>query len=150
MYWTLLAACGCPRKTLTFMCGVTGLRSLCLTTYVLHRFRSCPQFKSDVGVAGVYADGGSNTEGPPKIGDQFCGILAVRTGLIMAHLHEIPNQPAYFTAEKPVPKRRIEDAVIAYGWSHFINDTSNPEWLPRLPMVKSVIKTMYRNCTLLF
>jgi PhoPQ-activated pathogenicity-related protein len=95
-----------------------------------------------IGLAGIYADGGGNGDGPEKIGDQFTGILATRTGILMGHLHEIPNQPAYFTAEKP-PRRRVEDALIAYGWSHFINDTTNTEWLPRLPMVKSVIKAMY-------
>lgn len=101
------------------------------------------KLRATVGLAGIYADGGENGDGPEKIGDQFSGILAYRTGLIMAHLHDIPNQPAYFTAEKPAPRRRVEDALIAYGWSHFINDTSKPEWLPRLPMVKSVIKAMY-------
>jgi len=92
-------------------------------------------------MAGVYADGGHNGDPAPTEGDSFGGIVAVRTRMIMSHLHQIPNEPAIFYAEKP-PKYRSEDGLIAYAWSHFINDTSKPEWLPRLPMVKSVIKAM--------
>jgi len=38
--------------------------------------------------------------------------------------------------------RRTEDQVIAYTWSHFINDTSQPDWLLRLPMTKAVVRAM--------
>lgn len=53
---------------------------------------------------------------------------------------QVPNQPMYFTDD---PKRRTEDALIAYTWAYFMNDTSrNPEWLARLPMTKAVVRSM--------
>jgi len=92
--------------------------------------------------AGIYADGGPHTGDPaPDIADQFAGILAVQTQQVVAHLYNIPNEPVHFYAEKP-PHRRSEDAVIAYTWSHFLNNTNEPNWLLRLPMVKSVVKAM--------
>lgn len=38
--------------------------------------------------------------------------------------------------------QRSEDSLIAYTWAHFINDTSDPIWLARLPMTKAVVKAM--------
>lgn len=54
-------------------------------------------------------------------------------------LTQVPNQPIYFNAD---PIRRTEDAFIAYTWAHFMNDTTKPEWLARLPMTKSVVRAM--------
>jgi len=110
-----------------------------------HWLEICVPHKQTKGAkiqAGIYADGGGQGDQAPTKGDSFAGIIAVRTGQLVAHLHQIPNQPIYFTAEKPTPKRRVEDQLIAYTWSHFLNHTDQPEWLARLPMVKSVVKAM--------
>lgn len=89
-------------------------------------------------VAGLYITGGYNTDGPPQAGSEdleLATALALTTGAPCATLFQIPNAPVYFTAEQP-PKRRVEDAIIAYTWNHFINDPTEPEWLLRLPMTK--------------
>jgi len=39
-------------------------------------------------------------------------------------------------------KSRSEDAIIAYTWSHFLNDTTHPFWLLRMPMTKAVVRAM--------
>uniref|UniRef100_A0A914EHI3 PhoPQ-activated pathogenicity-related protein n=1 Tax=Acrobeloides nanus TaxID=290746 RepID=A0A914EHI3_9BILA len=37
---------------------------------------------------------------------------------------------------------RDEDAVIAFTWSHFLNNPTQPNWLLRFPMVKASIRAM--------
>lgn len=89
-------------------------------------------------VAAMYITGGDNTDGvPPNDGEDIllCAAIAVFAEAPCAVLFQIPNQPIVFAAEQP-PKKRVEDEVIAYTWSHFINDTTEPDWLLRLPMTK--------------
>jgi len=57
------------------------------------------------------------------------------------HVAQIPNEPIWFN-EDWKHKRRTEDGIIAYTWSHFINDTTHPYWLLRLPMTKAVVRAM--------
>jgi len=66
----------------------------------------------------------------------------VSTGCIGAALFQIPNEGIVFLEEKPTPKRRSEDAIIAWTWKHFTDDPSNPEWLLRLPMTKATVRAM--------
>ena len=38
----------------------------------------------------------------------------------------------------PQKKNRNEDAILAWAWRSFIDDPEHdPEWIPRLPMVKA-------------
>jgi len=60
---------------------------------------------------------------------------------VSVHIAQIPNEPIYFN-EDWRHKRRGEDGIIAYTWSHFLNDTSHPYWLLRLPMTKAVVRAM--------
>lgn len=39
-------------------------------------------------------------------------------------------------------KKRSEDALIAWGWKKFMENTSDPKILLRFPMVKAVSKAM--------
>lgn len=87
-------------------------------------------------------DGGGQDPNPPQGQDLIGNMLAQQTNLVVGHLFQIPNEPAMFASEG-FKKRRSEDAVIAYTWSHYINDTSKPQWLLRLPMVKAVVRAMY-------
>jgi len=57
------------------------------------------------------------------------------SGSVGTVLYDIPNQPITFNAESP-PRPRSEDDMIAWTWQHYLNDTSNPDWLARLPMTK--------------
>eukprot|EP01012_Entosiphon_sulcatum_P013982 TRINITY_DN1912_c0_g1_i1.p1 TRINITY_DN1912_c0_g1~~TRINITY_DN1912_c0_g1_i1.p1 ORF type:complete len:498 (+),score=125.56 TRINITY_DN1912_c0_g1_i1:41-1534(+) len=92
----------------------------------------------------MYITGGDNGDSPPdeKSEDLLLSYaLSLGSGCIAVTLFQIPNQPVYFTAD-PKHKRRSEDAVIAFTWDRFINDTSNPEWLLRFPMTKSAVRVM--------
>jgi PhoPQ-activated pathogenicity-related protein len=92
----------------------------------------------------VWITGGDNNGHTPKATDQdivVTSYMATKSGIIGAALFQIPNQPCYFSGENN-SHHRTEDAVIAYTWSHFINDTSKPNWLLRLPMTKAVIRAM--------
>jgi PhoPQ-activated pathogenicity-related protein len=61
--------------------------------------------------------------------------------MITANIGQIPNQPIVFSSD-PNRQHRSEDAMVAYTWAHFLNDTTNPEWLARLPMTKACVRAM--------
>jgi PhoPQ-activated pathogenicity-related protein len=63
---------------------------------------------------------------------------AKSTASVAAELRMIPNQPLTFNGDG---KPRVEDDLIAHCWIKYI-DTGDATWLPRLPMVKSVIRAM--------
>ena len=103
-----------------------------------------PEKRDTDDFAGIYVGAGHNGDSLPGIKDQeveFCSLLALSTNAITANLKQIPNQPIYFS-EDPDKKRRTEDALIAYTWKHFIQNTSEPEYLARLPMTKAVVRAM--------
>ncbi len=85
-------------------------------------------------------DGGSNTNTPPDI-DLSLAASAVLLHTVVIDLKMVPNEPETFFGENP-PVPRSEDAIIAYTMDHYLDDTSNPDWLVLLPMVKAAVKTM--------
>lgn len=98
----------------------------------------------------VWITGGDN-EGthPPKAGDEdvlVTAYTAVATGTIGVALYDIPNQHMVFALD-PLQKSRSEDAIIAFTWWHYIQNTSEPEWLLRLPMTKAVMRAMDATTT---
>ncbi|XP_071129143.1 autocrine proliferation repressor protein A-like [Mytilus edulis] len=90
-------------------------------------------------------DGGSNTDAPPTVSDNFVALtiaFAVSTGCIGADLKMIPNQPIVFK-DDPEQKKRKEDAVIAWTWKTFVEkNSSDPEFLLRFPMTKASVRGM--------
>jgi len=72
----------------------------------------------------------------------FVPFALLKTHLTAKDLDQIPNQPIVFNSD-PLQKRRSEDAIIAFTWAHFLNNTSQPNWLLRLPMTKAVVRAMY-------
>lgn len=82
--------------------------------------------------------GGSNDAPMPKGANFAVTQIAEATGSIVAELRNIPNQPLIFHGDG---KPRKEDDLIAYGWNQYL-ETGDPTWLPRLPMVKSVVRAM--------
>lgn len=94
-------------------------------------------------MAFLYINGGSNKEfsQPPSDIDTIVSQFATSTGTIGASLGQIPNQPLVFVGEEN-QKSRSEDAMIAYTWSHFINNTYEYDWLARMPMTKASIRAM--------
>eukprot|EP00045_Choanoeca_perplexa_P003730 m.33128 g.33128 ORF g.33128 m.33128 type:complete len:491 (+) comp12198_c0_seq1:30-1502(+) len=92
----------------------------------------------------MYITGDYNTDSIPKTSSEdvlLCIAIATTSFAPCAVLFQIPNAPIYFTAEQP-PKRRVEDAIIAYTWNHFIENPDEPEWLLRLPMTKAAVRAM--------
>lgn len=66
--------------------------------------------------------------------------IASGTQSVVINLKDVPNQYLSFS---DAPKALKEDDLIAYAWAKFLEDPDqNRHWLPRLPMVKSVIRTM--------
>eukprot|EP01130_Rhizamoeba_saxonica_P000875 TRINITY_DN10765_c0_g1_i1.p1 TRINITY_DN10765_c0_g1~~TRINITY_DN10765_c0_g1_i1.p1 ORF type:complete len:481 (-),score=101.69 TRINITY_DN10765_c0_g1_i1:42-1484(-) len=100
-----------------------------------------PDEPKQVDTGMVFIDGGSNRPNPPTTTDAMTLILCTKTKTITADLSQIPNQPATFPSDWKHQKR-TEDAVIAFTWSHFVNNTKEPYWLLRMPMTKAVVKAM--------
>ena len=63
---------------------------------------------------------------------------AMKSNSVAAELKMIPNQPLIFNGDG---HPRVEDDLIAYSWIKYM-DTGDATWLPRLPMVKSVVRAM--------
>jgi PhoPQ-activated pathogenicity-related protein len=64
--------------------------------------------------------------------------FALATNSVVAVLDNVPNQALIFNNDG-IP--RDDDDLIAYGQEKFMQ-TLDPTWLPRLPMVKSVVRAM--------
>ena len=86
----------------------------------------------------LFVGGGRNGQKLPKTANQRTLQIALATKSVVAELGMIPNQPLVFHQDG---KERFEDDLIAYAWDQFLK-TEDPTWLPRLPMVKSVVRAM--------
>jgi PhoPQ-activated pathogenicity-related protein len=78
----------------------------------------------------------------PKPTDNFVeltSMFAVATGTIGADLQQIPNAPILFKKD-PSQKSRTEDAIIAWTWKEFLENTNDPYILARLPMTKAAVR----------
>ena len=82
--------------------------------------------------------GGGNEGAPPTKGDAMMLEIAKATNSMVIELKMIPNQPLVFHNDG-IPRK--EDDLIGYCWDQFLN-TGDATWLPRLPMVKSVVRAM--------
>ena len=82
--------------------------------------------------------GGNNLSKMPEAANPLIAQIAEATGSIVAELHMVPNQPLVFHGDG---KGRSEDDLIAYAWDQFLK-TGDATWVPRLPMVKSVVRAM--------
>ncbi|CAF0930820.1 unnamed protein product [Brachionus calyciflorus] len=95
-------------------------------------------------VALLWIGEGSNQNRLPKPSDYdvlLTSNFSLSTETITALIQQVPNQPIIFK-DDPLKKERSEDALIAWGWKKFMDDTSNPEILLRLPMAKAVSRSM--------
>ncbi len=86
----------------------------------------------------LFIGGASNDSGPPEKIDERTMAIAEATSSIVAELKMVPNQPLIFHGDG-VPRK--EDDLIGYAWDQFLK-TGDVTWLPRLPMVKSVVRAM--------
>jgi PhoPQ-activated pathogenicity-related protein len=86
----------------------------------------------------LFIGGGGHQSEAPKGPDAITLAIAKATLGVVAELKNIPNQPLVFHNDG---QARSEDDLIGYAWSQFL-ETGDPIWLPRLPMVKSVVRAM--------
>jgi PhoPQ-activated pathogenicity-related protein len=86
----------------------------------------------------VTVGGGANGKPAPAAPSPLAVRIAKMTSSVVAELRMIPNQPLILNGNG---KPRVEDDLIAYCWIKYM-DTGDPTWLPRLPMVKSVVRAM--------
>ena len=82
--------------------------------------------------------GGSHESNMPNGPDAIAATISKATGSIVAEIKNIPNQPLIFHQDG---QPRTEDDLIGYAWSQYL-ETGDATWLPRLPMVKSVVRAM--------
>lgn len=94
------------------------------------------QVKHDTGF--VMIGGGRNGGAAPAKPSPEVVRIATETHSIAAELRMIPNQPLVFDQDG---KERVEDDLIGYCWNKYLK-TGDATWLPRLPMVKSVVRAM--------
>lgn len=89
-------------------------------------------------IAFLFVGGGSNDRPMPDKADPIVMKMAEETGSIAIELRTIPNQPLTFHQDG---QPRKEDDLIGYAWDQFLK-SGDPVWLPRFPMVKSVVRCM--------
>ena len=90
----------------------------------------------------MYMTGNCIDDAPPTADSEdllVSAYLATHTATITATLFSIPACPITFAAD-PLHKRRYEDSIIAFTWSHFHDHPDQPEWLLRLPMTKAGVR----------
>jgi len=115
------------------------------STYLqTHWLQMCvPDGLDDPSVAYIYMDGGRNGPftSPPNDLDFTIYIPCVEAKTISLGLYQIPNSPVVYQGD-PSQKSRTEDAIIAWTWAHYINNTLEPDWLARMPMTKAGVLAM--------
>eukprot|EP00005_Dracoamoeba_jomungandri_P002721 CAMPEP_0174260104 /NCGR_PEP_ID=MMETSP0439-20130205/8841_1 /TAXON_ID=0 /ORGANISM="Stereomyxa ramosa, Strain Chinc5" /LENGTH=558 /DNA_ID=CAMNT_0015344265 /DNA_START=89 /DNA_END=1762 /DNA_ORIENTATION=+ len=96
----------------------------------------------------LYIDGGSNKtfdQPPDSVTTQiaiFCMLETLSNNpSIVATLLQIPDEPMVFYKD-PERKRRSEDGIIAYTWAHYLNYSTQVDWLLRFPMTKASVQAL--------
>jgi PhoPQ-activated pathogenicity-related protein len=127
------------------------------TTYVVdlksQKWRSVPEVSRDLWqhwlvvvkpdkveheTALLFVGGGANDSPAPERAGPELVQIARATRSVVAELRMVPNQPLVIDNDG---KQRKEDDLLARAWVKYM-DSHDPTWLPRLPMVKSVVRAM--------
>lgn len=95
----------------------------------------------------MYITGGGNDNPNSFPGDDdedlvMTAELAVASRTPAATLYQVPNQPLAFPWDPWHNNGRSEDSAIAITWWHYIQNTSQPEFVLELPMTKSAVKAL--------
>ena len=83
-------------------------------------------------------NGGSTNEADPGPAAVEFGAATALTGIVLAELRAVPNQPLAFVGES---SPRSEDAILAYTWDKFLR-TGDQRWPAHLPMTKAAVRAM--------
>ena len=87
----------------------------------------------------IWIGGGDREDELPEKANSILVRSALLTKSITVGVHNIPNQPIYFSRD--TMDGRYEDEIIAYGWREFLESGArkeDAEWLARLPMTNAV------------
>lgn len=72
----------------------------------------------------------------PKDEDMVLGAsMAMGMGVVTGILFQVPNEHTTFAAD-PLQMSRTEGAILAYCWSLYLDDPTNPEWIAEFAMTK--------------
>ena len=94
------------------------------------------QAKSDIAL--LYIGGGRNGRPAPEFENSLEATIALETHSVVGLLGQVPNQKLIFN-EDSIERR--EDRLLAHAWTQF-NSHNDPQWIPLLPMVKSVVRAL--------
>ena len=94
------------------------------------------QAKSDIAL--LYIGGGRNGRPAPEFEHSLEATIALETHSVVGLLGQVPNQKLIFN-EDSIERR--EDRLLAHAWTQF-NSHNDPQWIPLLPMVKSVVRAL--------
>lgn len=89
-------------------------------------------------IALLYVGGGRNGRPAPEFEHSLEATIALQTQSVVGLLGQVPNQKLIFN-EDTIERR--EDRLLAHAWTQF-NAHNDPQWIPLLPMVKSVVRAM--------
>lgn len=89
-------------------------------------------------IALLYVGGGRNGRPAPEYEDSMEALIARQTQSVVGLLGQVPNQKLIFNDDSI---ERREDRLLAHAWTQF-NVHKDPNWIPLLPMVKSVVRAM--------
>ncbi len=92
----------------------------------------------------LWIGGGDNGGAAPTSISSRLVNTALATDSVVAELRMIPNQHIVFKGDQD-PRYQVtgreEDELIAFAWDKY-RVTSDPDWLPRLPMTKAAVRAM--------
>jgi len=83
-------------------------------------------------------NGGSTDEPNPGAAPLEYGAAVALTGIVLAELRAVPNQPLTFAGEA---SSRSEDAILAFTWDKYLR-TGDERWPAHLPMTKAAVRAM--------
>lgn len=85
----------------------------------------------------LWIDGGTNGSAREARPRGLALSLAQRTGLVVARLAQVPNQPTDFGDGV----RRYEDDLLAYSWARYL-ETGDERWPAQVPMTRAAVGAM--------
>jgi len=90
----------------------------------------------------MFIDGGVKEEDFFRL-DSKSAEYAIETKSVIVNVSNVPFQPINFLDSDQ--ENFVEDDLIAFAWSQFLERGANKEdieWLPRLPMTRAVVRSM--------
>ena len=94
------------------------------------------QAKGDTAL--LVISGGSHRERPPEEPSELLQQVAAKTGLVVAEISNVPNQPLEFFHDG---QGRVEDDLLTQSWLAALRE-DDLTWIGQLPMAKAAVRAM--------